>query len=137
MRHNNAVVLHYLQKLLNKLCDIYLSHIQTAVFIYDYFDILVQLCPVRLTLKVTNCKHRILYHADIVHGDAVNSIAQFLFVMLGKPPHHAHINPDNFAIPYPYIARMRVRMEEAILYHLPDIVVNQLAAYLLKIIAIL
>ena len=137
MWHNNTISLHDIQKLLNKLCDIYLSHIQTAVFIYDYLDILVQLCPVRLTLKVTNCKHRILYHADIVHGDAVNSIAQFLFVMLGKPPHHAHINPDNFAIPYPYIARMRVRMEEAILYHLPDIVVNQLAAYLLKIIAIL
>ena len=30
-----------------------------GIFIYDYFDILVQLCPVRLTLKVTNCKHRI------------------------------------------------------------------------------
>ena len=57
--------------------------------------------------------------------------------MLRKPSHHAHINPDNFAIAYLYIARMRVRMEEAILYHLPDIVVNQLAAYLLKIIAIL
>ena len=137
MGHRDLVDLHNLHQLLHKDGHINLSHLQTAVFVDQLADIPVQLGCIRLPTKLAQHQHGILDHADIIHGDTLDRLAQLQTVPFGEPPHHAHIDPDDLTAAYTHIARMGIGMEKAILHDLPDIIVHQLAADLLQIVTVI
>jgi hypothetical protein len=48
----------------------------------------------------------------------------------GESARHAEVNPDDFAVAHADVARVRVRVEEAVVHHLLEIVGGELVAQL-------
>ena len=56
--------------------------------------------------------------------------------MLRQPSHHAHVDPDDLAVPHTKITRMWIGMEKAIYHNLLNKIINELTADLIQIIAV-
>ena len=136
VRHHDLIFFHDLHQVHHHFSHINGPHIRSTVFLHKSADILIKLAGIRFAFKLPKSQDCILDLADVVHGNPFNSFCDQLTIVLCKPSHHSHIDPDNLSILDPHVSRMWIRMEKAILHHLFDEIIHIFRSDLIKIITI-
>ena len=138
MRHGDLVFLHGVHDIHEKFRNIDSQNICLRIPLQNLTEILVQLLPVRFPpAEIRQRENRIFDSCHITAGNTLHGFLQKPPVPICQPPHHSHINPDNFAPANPEIARMRICMEKAVLDDLFDKIIYQLFPDFIQIIAVL
>ena len=131
----DAILLHDVHQNLHHLRHVDGSHGHGAVLHEELFEVGVEPGPVRLSAEVPDLDHRVLHHGDILHGDAPDAVRHDLPVLVGEPPHHAHVDPDDLPALDLDVARMGVRVEEAVVHDLADEVVHILLSNFMQVVS--
>ena len=138
MRHGDFVFLHGIHDIHEKFRDINSQNIRLRIPLQNLTEILVQLFPIRFSpAEISQRENRVLDSCHITAGNTLHGFLQKPPVLIGQPPHHSHINPDNFASANPEIARMGICMEKAVLDNLFDKIIYQFFPDFIQVIAVL
>ena len=68
--------------------------------------------------------------------DGPHRLAEQVFVPLAQPAHHSQVEKDDLPLPDAEVPRMGIRVEEAVVDDLLDIIVRQLEADFLQVVAV-
>ena len=134
-RHGNAVALHHVGQILKDLRQIHAAQIGRTVLIQQPLDVAVELALVRLAAKFAQPQHRVAAEADVAARHAADGLPDELALPLGQRAHHAHIQPDDFAVAHAQVAGVRIGVEKAVLHDLPNVVIRQLCADFRRVVA--
>ena len=134
MRHTDFVSFHDFHHSLQCLRYIDLPHGNRTEFFDKVSQIAVELVAVRFSPELSEVQNSIGNHGDVFHSETFNTTDHNLSFPLSQPSHHAHIEPDDFSVPNFDIPGVRIRMEEAVIHDLMNIVVYEFCAYFIKVI---
>ena len=135
MGHGDLIFLHDIHEILKDFCHVNASHICSAILCHQSPDVLIKLALIWLSAKFSKRQHSILDHADVIKGNTFHSLCNLLPVALCKPSHHPHVDPDNLTVPDPYISRVWISMEKAVVHDLLDEIIHIFASYFIHVIA--
>ena len=134
-RHGNAVALHHVGQILKDLRQIHAAQIGRTVLIQQPLDVAIELALVRLAAKFAQPQHRVAAEADVAARHAADGLPDELALPLGQRAHHAHIQPDDFAVAHAQVAGVRIGVKKAVLHDLPNVVIRQLRADFRRVVA--
>ena len=134
-RHGDAVLVHDLGHVLHHLRQIHGAQVGGGVLFQQILHIPVQPVLVRLLAELAQPQHRIPAGVHVAPGHAGNGLADQLPLPVAEGAHHAHIQPDDLAVPHPQVAGVRIGMEESVVHDLLDVIVRQLGPDLAQIVA--
>lgn len=114
---------------------IHTAQIGRSILVQQILNVPVQLSLICLAAEFPQSKHCIPAGVNVAPGDSDDHLANQIALPFRQTAHHAHIQPDDLAVPHAKVSWMRIRMEEAVLHDLANVVVRQLCADLGNVIA--
>ena len=136
VRHDDLIFFHNFHKAHHDFCHINFSQIHRSILGQKIADVIIETALIRLLPELAKSHDNILNLSYIRGCNPFNRPSDQFTISFRKSAHHPHINPDNFSIPYLYIARMGISMEKSIIHNLFDIVIHQLHSDFFQIVAL-